>query len=133
MREADSQNTGMSVPRISREDLKARLDSPETAPVVIDARLKYPYEHSTVTLPGAHRAEPGSLDVPGLSADRDIVIYDSDPDELAGERLAMALIARGFRVSVLKGGIGDWLAAKLPVDSKPSPQAPPPAPGALKG
>src|SRR5207237_1005523 len=51
---AQSQYSVVPVPRISREDLKQRLDS--GAPiVVIDARLKYPYEHSTVKLPGAIR------------------------------------------------------------------------------
>ena len=45
------------VPRISKEDLKQRLDGAEP-PVVVDARLKYPYEHSTVRLPGAIRYAP---------------------------------------------------------------------------
>jgi len=42
----------VSVPRITKEDLKQRLDG-GTPPVLVDARLKYPYEHSTVKLPGA--------------------------------------------------------------------------------
>ncbi len=122
----------MSVSRISKEDLKARLDNPDSAPTIVDARLKYPYEHSTVKLPGALRVAPDGTGAQ-LPAGRDVVLYDSDPDELAGERLAVALIKRGYQVSVLKGGIGDWLNAKLPVETKDSPQAPPPAPGALKG
>ena len=44
----------MSVPRISKEELKQRLDSGRP-PVLVDARLKYPYEHSTLKLPGAIR------------------------------------------------------------------------------
>ncbi len=120
----------MSVPRITKEDLKARLDSPDSAPTVVDARLKYPYEHSTVKLPGAVRVAPDAAD-PQLPAGRDVVLYDSDPDELAGERLAVALIKRGYRVSLLQGGIGDWINAKLPVDTKESPQTPP-APAAPK-
>jgi len=123
----------MAVPRISKEDLKALLDNPDSAPVVVDARLKYPYEHSTVRLPGAIRMHPREPDPARLPAGRDVVAYDSDPDELASERLALDLIRRGYRVSVLKGGIGDWIAAKLPVDPKKAPQAAPPAPGALKG
>ena len=54
--------------------------------------------------------------------DRDIVAYDSDPDELSSERLAIELARRGYRISVLKGGINDWMTAKLPVESKPWPQ-----------
>jgi len=52
------------------------------------------------------------------------VAYDSDPDELSSERLAIQLAREGYRVSVLQGGINDWMAAKLPVDSKPWPQPP---------
>ena len=52
------------VPRISKEDLKQRLDGAEP-PVVVDARLKYPYEHSTVRLPGAIRYAPDGQ-VPSL-------------------------------------------------------------------
>jgi 3-mercaptopyruvate sulfurtransferase SseA len=116
----------MPVPRITKEDLKARLDNPDSAPTIVDARLKYPYEHSSVTLPGAIRVRPGATNVP-LPAGRDVVLYDSDPDELASERLAIALVKRGYQVSVLKGGIGDWVTAKLPVDTKESPQVLPPA------
>lgn len=116
----------MAVPRISKEDLKTLLDTPDTAPVIVDARLKYPYEHSTATLPGAVRLGPGPLDVSKLPAGREIVAYDSDPDEIAAERLAFALMQRGYTVRVLQGGIGDWMTAKLPVDTKPAPQSAPP-------
>ena len=69
----------MAVPRITKEELKQRLDGPsDSAPVVVDVRLKYPFEHSTVKLPGARRMSPGELDVSRLPRDRDIVLYDSD-------------------------------------------------------
>jgi rhodanese-related sulfurtransferase len=115
----------MVVPRITKEDLKQRLDAadPDGAPLIVDARLKYPFEHSAVKLPGAIRMHPNAPDPARLPLDRDIVIYDSDPDELAAEQLALALLKRGYRrVSVLKGGIADWMAAKLPVESKPYPR-----------
>jgi len=120
----------MAVPRISKEDLKTLLDSPDTAPVIVDARLKYPYEHSTATLPGAVRLAPGPIDVSRLPAGREVVAYDSDPDELAAERLAFELMRRGYTVRVLQGGIGDWMTAKLPVDAKSAPQTAPSAPAA---
>ena len=123
----------MAVPRISKEDLKQRLDGPaDNAPVVIDVRLKYPYEHSTVTLPGAIRMPPGALDITRLPRDRDIVVYDSDPEELVSERVAGELIRLGYRAAALQGGIGDWVTAKLPTDTKAAPQ-PAAAPGAAKG
>ena len=121
----------MSVPRISKEDLKQRLDS-GSAPVLVDARLKYPYEHSTVRLPGAVRFM-GEGPLPSLPRDREVVVYDSDPNELASSRVAAVLIRQGYRAAALKGGIVDWLAANLPIETKDAPRQAPPEPGALKG
>jgi rhodanese-related sulfurtransferase len=97
----------------------------------VDARLKYPYEHSTVRLPGAVRFS--DADAPTLPRDRDIVVYDSDPNELVSSRVAGDLIRQGYRASSLKGGIADWLAANLPTEVKDAPKQAPPEPGALKG
>lgn len=121
----------VAVPRISKEDLKTRLDG-DTPPLVIDARLKYPYEHSTVRLPGAIRCPPEGP-APTLPRDRDVVVYDSDPNELASASVAASLIRQGYRASALKGGIADWLAANLPIETKNAPRQAPPEPGALKG
>src|SRR5688572_10740897 len=119
------------VPRISKEDLKRRLDS-GASPVLVDARLKYPYEHSTVRLPGAIRFT-GDGPMPALPRDREIVVYDSDPNELASSRVAALLIRQGYRAVALKGGIADWLTANLPTETKDAPKQAPPEPGALKG
>ena len=122
-----------TVPRISREELMRRLDDRAGAlPLLIDVRLKYPYEHSTITLPGALRMGPGSQDTAALPCDRDLILYDSDPDELVAERAAARLIERGCRASVLQGGIGAWAAAKLPTDTKPAPQLAVPVAAAMK-
>ena len=121
----------MAVPRISKEDLKARLDS-DAAPVLVDARLKYPYEHSTVRLPGAVRWT-GDDPAPKLPHDRDVVVYDSDPNEIASTHVVAQLIRQGFRAAALKGGIVEWLEAKLPTETKEAPKQAPPEPGALKG
>jgi rhodanese-related sulfurtransferase len=118
------------VPRITKEDLKQRLDS-GTPPVVVDARLKYPYEHSTVRLPGAIRC--AAADITSLPRDREIVVYDSDPNELASSQVTAELIRKGYRAASLKGGISDWLAANLPIETKEAPRQAPPEPGALKG
>ncbi len=120
----------MPVPRITKEDLKARLESQDasTLPIVLDVRLKYPYEHSTVLLPGALRMMPDAIEHAKLARDRDIVAYDSDPDEVTGTMVAVQLIHQGFKVSVLKGGIAEWAGANFPVDTKSAPKpAPPPA------
>ena len=121
----------MPVPRISKEDLKQRLES-GTPPVVIDARLKYPYEHSTVKLPGAIRVG-ASAPAPSFPRDREIVVYDSDPHELASSDVAAELIRQGYRAVALKGGIADWVDAKMPTETKEAPKQAAPEPGALKG
>jgi rhodanese-related sulfurtransferase len=121
----------VAVPRISKEDLKGRLDA-GSAPVIVDARLKYPYEHSTVKLPGAIRFT-GEEAPPALPRDREIVVYDSDPHELASSQVAARLIRQGYKAATLKGGISDWMAANLPTETKEAPKQAPPEPGALKG
>ena len=123
----------MSVPRISKEELKERLETGESGPLIVDARLKYPYEHSTVTLPGAVRVSPPDFDFSNLPRDRHIVTYDSDPQEIVSAGLAAKLIRQGYRASALKGGIEDWLAAKFPTNPKDAPKQKPPKAGSLKG
>jgi rhodanese-related sulfurtransferase len=119
------------VRRISKEDLKQLLDSAHP-PVIVDARLKYPYEHSTVRLPGAIRHGNGETP-PDLPRDREIVVYDSDPSELASSHITAELVRQGYRAAALKGGIVDWLAANLPTETKEAPKMATPEPGALKG
>ena len=121
----------MPVPRITKEDLKQRLDG-QSPPVLVDARLKYPYEHSTVRLPGAIRYTAAGAAAP-LPRDRDIVVYDSDPNELASSSVVATLIRQGYRATALKGGISEWLGANLPTETKEAPRQAPPEPGALKG
>ena len=123
----------MSIPRITKEELKDRLDGGTTVPILVDVRLKYPYEHSTVRLPGAVRVAPPDFDLSGLPLERDIVAYDSDPEELVSAHVAVRLLRKGHRASALKGGIVEWLAAKYPTETKEAPKQKPPPVGALKG
>jgi rhodanese-related sulfurtransferase len=123
--------SAVPVPRITKEDLKLRLDS-GAPPVLVDARLKYPYEHSTVKLPGALRIGHGAA-ASAIPRERDVVVYDSDPNELASSEVAAQLIRQGYKAVALKGGISDWLAASLPTETKDAPKQATPEPGALKG
>jgi rhodanese-related sulfurtransferase len=120
----------MAVLRITKEDLKAKLDGDDAAkPVLVDARLKYPWEHSSMKLPGAVRVTPNAVTAAGLPKDRDVVVYCSDPDEITSVRVAAELAAAGLKVCVLKGGLPEWVAGNLPVDTKDAVRAaaPPPA------
>ena len=126
----------MPVSRISKEDLKQRLEGDEAArPVLADVRRKYAWDHSTLKLPGAVRLDPKAPALAGLSKGQDLVLYDSDPDEITGVDVAAALVREGYRVHVLKGGLPEWVGANLPTETKeavravpPPAAAPPPAP-----
>ena len=120
------------MPRVTKEELKRQLDGAEP-PVLLDVRLKYPYEHSTVKLPGALRLAPNAeLGATHLPKDKAIVAYDSDPDELVSSHVAAQLIKNGYRASALKGGVVDWLTANYPVETKEALRSAPPEPGSLK-
>lgn len=112
----------MPVPRITKEELRQRLDTDAASVAVVDARLKYAYEHSTVRLPGAIRFAPGATGLPGVAAERELVIYDSDPEEITARGAAVLLVKLGYRVRVLEGGIAAWVGANLPVETKDAPK-----------
>lgn len=117
----------MPVARITKEELKQRLEGGAALPTVIDARLKYAFEHSTVKLPGSLRVAPGPSDFSRIPRDHEVVVYDSDPDEVTASEVAAALIRQGFRAAVLKGGIAEWMGANFPTETKDSPRPAPPA------
>ena len=121
----------MPIERISKEQLKERLDRGDK-PTILDVRLKYAYEHSTVKLPGAIRVPPNSVDTINIPKEKDVVAYDSDPGELVSTRVAGDLMRKGYRVTVLKGGVPEWLAANFPIETKEAPRSAPPEPGSLK-
>jgi rhodanese-related sulfurtransferase len=120
----------MAVSRITKEDLKQRLDGDQAArPALADVRLKYAWDHSTLKLPDAIRLDPKNPGAQTLPKDRDLVLYDSDPNEITSVHVATGLGAAGYRVHVLKGGLPEWVAANLPTETKDAVRAiPPPAP-----
>ena len=127
--------SAMAVARITKEDLKLKLEGAEAGrPVLADVRRKYAWDHSTLKLPGAVRLDPRAPASAGLAKDRDLVVYDSDPGEITGVEVAAGLAAAGFRVHVLNGGLPEWVAANLPTETKEAVRAPaPPAPVAPAG
>ena len=100
----------MAISRLSAADLKARLEAGDTI-TIVDARLRYPYEHSSFVVPNAVRVAPASADVNTVPTTHDVVVFDSDPDEVTALDVAARLAARGARVSVLTGGLNAWIAA----------------------
>jgi len=94
-------------------------------PKLVDVRTKTDLETSPLRLPGAIRLDPaavlaGRADAePSAEREQLVVVYDTSPNEATAEKVAQALRARGFKsVRILKGGLGGWTNARLPVESK---------------
>ena len=93
--------------------------------MLVDVRPKSDYETSPLKLPGAQRRRPEEIDAGrvDLTAEKaqTLVAYDTSPGEAVSERVARVLRQRGWRdVRILKGGLGGWTNAKLPVEAKSS-------------
>lgn len=92
-------------------------------PVMLDVRTKSDFEASPLKLPGSLWLDPAEAKGEGFNLDvepdRTIVIYDSSPAEVTSARVCRILRARGWRnVRILKGGLGSWTNAGLPVEAK---------------
>jgi S1-C subfamily serine protease/rhodanese-related sulfurtransferase len=92
-------------------------------PVLLDVRTKTDYETSPLKLPGAVRLDPDIAETtnPNLEPSQLIVAYCTSPEEATSARVVHVLRARGFKsVRILKGGLGGWTNARLPVEAKSS-------------
>jgi len=98
------------------------IESGDT-PVLLDVRTPTDFETSPLRLPGAIRVEPQAVDKPDFTLDvapeKMIVTYCTTAEEATSAAVAQKLRERGFkRVRILKGGLGGWTNARLPVESK---------------
>ena len=92
-------------------------------PVLLDVRTETEFETSPLRLPGAIRIEPLAVDAPdftlAVEPDQMIVTYCTSPEEATSAVVAHKLRERGYkRVRILKGGLGGWTNARLPVETK---------------
>ena len=115
--------------RITREELKQRIDS-GAALIIIDAPQVPHTRHSQIARRAARHARWEAL--PQVPPGTEVVFYDPDPNELASSHLVARFIRNGIRAAALKGGIGEWLAGNLPIETKDAPKQTAPEPGALK-
>ena len=75
-------------------------------------------------LPGAIRY---TGDHAALPRDREIVVYDSDPNEIASTHVVAELIRLGYRAAALKGGISDGSTPNCRPKPKQRPSKRPPS------
>jgi rhodanese-related sulfurtransferase len=92
-------------------------------PVLLDVRTKTDFETSPLRLPGAVRLEPERVTAGDftleVAPEQMIVAYCTSPEEATSAAVAQTLQKRGYkRVRILKGGLGGWTNARLPVESK---------------
>jgi S1-C subfamily serine protease/rhodanese-related sulfurtransferase len=90
-------------------------------PVLLDVRTKAEFETSPLKLPGSMRFEPETAEQTPLNLEPEqlIVAYCTSPEEQQSARVVHLLRQRGFKnVRILKGGLGGWTNARLPVEAK---------------
>ncbi len=93
------------------------------SPVLVDARTKTDYETSPLKLPGSLRLDPDEAEAGRINLDAEgkqmVVVYCTSPEEATSSHVAQVLRQRGFgNVRILKGGLGGWTNARLPVEAK---------------
>ncbi len=93
------------------------------SPTILDARKSDAYEQLPLRIPGSVRVVPEDLpnSMAGLDLDpaRPVIAYCSCPDEETSARVARDLRKLGFKdVRILKGGIGAWTNAGLPIETR---------------
>ena len=94
-------------------------------PILLDTRTRNDFETSPLQLPKSTRlvpedAEAGRIDLQ-VEPRQVIVAYCATPEERSSARVAQLLRQKGYRdVRILKGGLGSWTNAGLPVEAKSS-------------
>jgi S1-C subfamily serine protease/rhodanese-related sulfurtransferase len=100
-----------------------RLAEGGKPPTILDTRRTDVYDALPLQIPGSVRVAPEDLStsLAGLDLDmtRPVVCYCTDPDEATSARVARELRKMGFKdVKILKGGLGAWTNAGLPIESR---------------
>jgi S1-C subfamily serine protease/rhodanese-related sulfurtransferase len=100
-----------------------RLSEGGSPPVILDARRTDLYEALPLKIKDSIRVVPEDLanSLAGLDLDmtRPVVAYCSCPDEETSAKVARDLRKMGFKdVRILKGGLGAWTNAGLPIDTR---------------
>ncbi len=90
-------------------------------PALLDVRTKSDFETSPLKLPGSTRLAPEEAERAPVNFEPQqmIVTYCTSPEEQQSARVAQILRQRGFKtVRILKGGLGGWTNARLPMEAK---------------
>jgi len=100
-----------------------RLKEDGKQPTILDMRQADAYATLPLRIPDSVRLAPEELEsgIGGLDLDvnKPIVVYCTSPDEQTSARMAHKIRKMGFKdVRILKGGLGAWTNAGLPIESR---------------
>lgn len=110
--------------RVSPADV-VRLFESGSPPIILDVRAPFAYTTSPFRIPGSLYVSPDDLETGVASVQveptRTVVAYCTSKDEHTSARVAQQLTSLGYQdVRILKGGLGGWTNAGLPLESKPT-------------
>jgi rhodanese-related sulfurtransferase len=108
--------------RVSPSEVIKLLESGKQ-PQILDVRQATAYDALPLKIPNSIRLAPEELasGVSGLELDltRPVIAYCTSPEEATSVRVAKELRKLGFKdVLVLKGGLGAWTNAGLPIETR---------------
>jgi S1-C subfamily serine protease/rhodanese-related sulfurtransferase len=108
--------------RIQPTQVIALIEKGES-PLMVDVRSGAEYETSPLKLPAAVRLSPEDAAAGRIQLQVEpmqlLITYCSSPGERTSAQVTQLLRQRGYRnVRILKGGLGGWTNARLPVESK---------------
>ena len=109
-------------PIVGVNPLDVARDLPNIA--IFDVRSHGYYDKEALRIRGSSRLEPNALNQMTGQAiqvpkDKKIVLYCTCAGEATSKRVARALAAQGFAVSVIVGGLRAWKKAGLPLEPVP--------------
>jgi membrane protein DedA with SNARE-associated domain/rhodanese-related sulfurtransferase len=110
--------TGLTVMRITPEELKARMDAKENV-MIFDMRNRLDRKTDPVRIPGAFHVLPEHIEFQpeDISVDQEIILYCTCPNEATSARVALQLQRMGLiHARPLKGGLDAWRGLNLPVE-----------------
>jgi membrane protein DedA with SNARE-associated domain/rhodanese-related sulfurtransferase len=109
---------GLSVMRITADELKARLDAHENI-LILDTRNRLDRDSDPVRIPGAFHILPEHVEFrpEDIAFGQEIVVYCSCPNEATSARVSMQLQRKGLpHARPLQGGLDAWRQRNLPVE-----------------
>ena len=120
LREGSSAPGGLTAPRVTVDEILARLDRGEQI-AFVDARREQEWRSSSQKLPGAVRLSPEGNEetLPLIAPDRAVVTYCTCAHEASAAKVAEMLMARGHKdVHPLHGGFNAWREADGPLEPR---------------